>query len=62
MAKTKGRPPLEPRIAALEARMAELEQTIGNAIDFEKERLKPLAELKTLKYVPLFERWPGNGS
>lgn len=61
----KGRPPLEPRIAALEARVAALEKT-----DLSSEASRALyaqahtpLEMRVEAYKPLFERWPAiNGS
>ena len=60
--KPKGRPPLEPRIAALEVSIYNLMQAVSLLID----RIDKL-ELKTsvaapnidMTYKPLFERWPG---
>lgn len=62
MSKPKGRPPLEPRIVALEQRVTELEEAnrVGLEAFFHKmngEQVKADPD-----YKPLFERWPGNGS
>jgi hypothetical protein len=57
---TKGRPPLNPRIEALEARVAALEKQIDAMNDSFNRGSIPQPK----PYVPLFERWPGgtNGS
>lgn len=50
----KGRPPLQPRIEALERRVELLERQIA-------EMVLPVA-VAAKGYTPLFNRWPGNGS
>ena len=54
----KGRPPLEPRIAALEARMAEMEKQIERM----RSAREVVAPMPLEHYEPLFNRWPRNGS
>lgn len=63
MAKT-GRPPLEPRIAALEARMAEIEKALATPVAQLTSSPSPFIEGPNIHqvYKPLFDRWPGNGS
>ena len=66
MAKT-GRPPLEPRIAALEARMAEMEKEVRLLRHAPSQTVRdasaaPLSKEFIERYTPLFDRWPGNGS
>ena len=63
----KGRPPISPRIdaqdtriAALEARIAEMEKR--EAIAAESMRTARLADVPRETYKPLYEQWPGNGS
>ena len=69
MAKTKGRPPLKPRIAALETRIGELEELVASnhrqallSVELIQEARQRIAALSDSTYQPLFERWPGNGS
>ena len=60
----KGRPPLEPRIKALEAKLADLEKqtstllTICRGLD---ERIKDLeGRAPQARYESIFDHWPGN--
>lgn len=57
--KAKGRPPLEPRISALEARMAEIEAKLGQPMP---HGTPPDQFVMKDRYEPLFVKWPGNGS
>jgi hypothetical protein len=50
----KGRPPLEPRIANLEARILELEQEIADL----RGRTERIPE-RHPAYVAAFDKWPG---
>ena len=52
------------RIAALEARMAQIEKRLESAdrpaltIDHTRDMVRKVVQ----NYTPLFDRWPGNGS
>jgi hypothetical protein len=55
----KGRPPLEPRIKALE----ELCESLAGIIRFNEQRIAALEGARHMPgYQSLFEKWPGNGS
>lgn len=56
--KAKGRPPLEPRIAALEVEVAALKALFAPM----PTGTQPDQFVMKDRYKPLFERWPGNGS
>lgn len=53
---TKGRPPLAPRIEALERELVELKRQIAALNDSFAQRTLPSPS----PYRPLFERWPGS--
>jgi hypothetical protein len=56
---SKGRPPLEPRLAALERRVAEIERIESQRQAKPNEAVLGVPEV----YEPLFNRWPKvNGS
>lgn len=60
----RGRPPLAPRIEALEKRVAELEQQLFLYRTVTMEHEKQLVDMlnkQHREYVPRFEHWPGNG-
>ena len=48
----KGRPPLEPRIAALENRLAELERQVSHLT------MAPAINTDVPSYKPNFDHWP----
>ena len=51
----KGRPPLNPRIEALERRVTDLENAI-----LEMVANRPIPEAKLKPYEPQFTQWPGS--
>ena len=60
-----GRPPLEPRIAVLEAQVRDL---CGAVLEL-KDRIEQISHMPAIEadvprktYQPVFDRWTGNGS
>jgi hypothetical protein len=56
--KTKGRPPLEPRIAALEAEVKALQDRLAQ-FDQRVASAAPIVLGVPEGYKPSFDRWPG---
>lgn len=59
---TKGRPPLKPKIDALEAAVAVLTKEVAELRILVAQLAMSQKEAAPFTYQPLFERWPGNKS
>lgn len=61
--KTKGRPPLEPRIAILEAQVKDLTEAVLELKATIEQIHTPAVRLAPERqdYRPLFDRWPTHG-
>ena len=66
MSRAKGRPPIIPRIEALEKRVYDWPINTGELVSRLIERVEALEQQRSpvpreTSYKPMFDRWPGNG-